>query len=90
MNQTNDALTSFERDVKPLFRPIDINHMLPFGVQLNDYAYMADPEEDHKHAKDVFGRLNGTSGPKMPPGGPFWTPEMLSTYERWMADGFLP
>jgi hypothetical protein len=51
---------------------------------------MADPEEDHKHAKDVFGRLNGTSGPKMPPGGPFWTPEMLSTYERWMADGFLP
>jgi hypothetical protein len=87
---SNAPLSSFARDVKPLFRPIDVNHMLPFGVRLNDFAYMGDPNNDHQNAKGVFARLTGTVTPRMPPGGPFWTDEMLSIYQRWMDDGFPP
>jgi hypothetical protein len=89
-NTSHATTTSFARDVKPLFRPIDVNHMLPFGVALNDFGYMGDPAGDHGNAGRVFARLKGTEVPRMPPGGPFWTDDMLSTYERWMADGFQP
>jgi hypothetical protein len=81
---------SFERDIRPLFRTIDINHMFPFGVFLVDYAYMGDPSDDYRNARRVFERLTGTVTPRMPPGGPVWTADMLLSYEQWMADGFLP
>jgi hypothetical protein len=37
------ALVSFATDIKPLFRPVDIAHMSPHGVKLDDYDYMSDP-----------------------------------------------
>src|SRR5512143_584555 len=33
---------SFSADIKPLFRSIDISHMKPFGVELDDYTYMSE------------------------------------------------
>jgi hypothetical protein len=41
---TNDAGVSFARDVKPLFREIDIQHMKPSRRFLDDYTYMSDPK----------------------------------------------
>ena len=32
------GVISFARDILPLFRPIDIKHMAPMGVLLDDYA----------------------------------------------------
>ena len=34
---------SFEKDIKPMFRPIDIEHMKRYNVPLDDYTYMSDP-----------------------------------------------
>jgi len=31
---------TFEKDIKPMFRPVDIAHMKPMGVKLDDYGYM--------------------------------------------------
>ena len=31
--------TSFATSILPMFRPVDIAHMAPFGVALDDYAY---------------------------------------------------
>jgi hypothetical protein len=81
---------SFARDVRPLFRPIDVAHMLPYGVKLADYEYMADPEDGHAHARTIGDFLSGKRQPRMPIAGPFWTGEQLALYERWMSDGFRP
>jgi len=81
---------SFERDIRPLFRPIDVEHMRPFNVLLDDYTYMADSANDHRRASDVYAHLAGTRQPQMPIGGPFWTADQLALFRRWMNEGFKP
>jgi hypothetical protein len=82
--------TSFARDIKPLFRPIDVDHMSPYGVELDDYAYMSDAADDHRNARAVLEYLTGEQTPQMPPGGPYWDRAALELYGRWMADGYPP
>jgi hypothetical protein len=86
------ALVSFATDIKPLFRTIDINHMKPHGVLLDDYTYMSDSTNDHKNAQDVLTALSPQDGasPDMPPGGPYWTPGQLALLTKWMTDGYQP
>jgi len=81
---------SFAKDIRPLFRGVDVNHMRPFGVALDDYTYMSNPETDHGNAKEVRDFLVGDRTPRMPPGGPYWTPEQIALFEAWMSDGYLP
>lgn len=81
-----DNTVSFERDVKPLFRQIDIDHMSGFDVLLDDYGYMSDA----KNAQAVLDFLNGTRQPQMPPGGPFWSVEQLALFSRWIDQGLKP
>jgi len=45
---------SFPRDIRPLFRPVDIEHMEVHGVELDDYTFMSDPENANK----VLGTLS--------------------------------
>lgn len=89
---------SYEKAIKILFRKIDIDHMKPFGVLLDDYAWMSDPAggsigfcnefPDHANGRSVFAFLNGDCTPQMPLGGPFWHKDMLDLYQRWMDGGF--
>ena len=41
---------SFAADIKPLFRAIDVSHMKPYGVKLDDYNYMSDPDNANRVA----------------------------------------
>ncbi|HLI97804.1 MAG TPA: hypothetical protein VKT72_17175 [Candidatus Baltobacteraceae bacterium] len=77
---------SFERDIRPLFRPIDIEHMSGMDVPLDDYSFMSDKE----NAQNVLEYLNGKKQPQMPPGGPFWSEDQLSLFARWMEQGCRP
>ena len=81
---------SFSKDILPLFRPVDIEHMRPMNVLLGDYGYMSDPADDHKSALDVQAFLKGERKPRMPLGGPFWTDEQLALYAGWISDGYQP
>jgi hypothetical protein len=45
---------SFAGDIKPLFRAIDISHMKRYGVELDDYTYMSNPN----NAGSVLGTLS--------------------------------
>lgn len=81
-----NGTVSFERDVKPLFRQIDIDHMSGMGVLLDDHAYMS----DRQNAQAVLEFLNGTRQPQMPPGGPFWSVEQIALFSRWMEQGCMP
>lgn len=77
---------SFAKDIRPLFRRIDIEHMSPMKIFLDDHAFMS----DRKNAKSVYEYLNGTQQPQMPPGGPYWSKEQLDLYAQWMDDGCQP
>lgn len=81
---------SFAKDILPLFRPVDIDHMRPYGVALDDYAYMSNADQDHKHASDVDDFLVGRRKPRMPIGGPYWSPDQVALFEQWMKDGYQP
>jgi len=81
---------SFAKDISSLFRPIDVEHMRPLGVLLDDYDYMSDPTDNHQHATDVGDYLTGKKKPRMPIGGPFWSQQQLKLYAKWMSDGFQP
>jgi hypothetical protein len=79
---------SFAGDIKPLFRAIDISHMKSAGVKLDDYTYMADPNNANK----VLATLSphGDKPPSMPPGGPYWTAVQLALFAQWQKDGYQP
>jgi hypothetical protein len=79
---------SFAADIKPLFRAIDISHMKPLGVELDDYAYMSNPD----NADTVLAALSPHNGepPSMPPGGPYWTADQLALFVQWQKDGYQP
>lgn len=81
---------SFAAQIRPLFRAIDIEHMQPFGVLLNDYPYMSDTQQDHQNARNVYAYLTGQRQPRMPIGGPYWTASQLNLFQQWMDDGLLP
>jgi hypothetical protein len=38
---------SYAKATRPLFRQVDIDHMKPFDVKLNDYGWMSDPDVAH-------------------------------------------
>ncbi len=82
MQSSNDSV-SFERDIKPLFREIDLDHMTPMGVALDDYDYMSDAA----NAQSVYEFLTGDQEPRMPIGGPYWSQEQLELFARWLEAG---
>jgi hypothetical protein len=78
---------SFAKDVRPMFRPIDIDHMIKGGIFLGDFTYMSDPSNNHAHAQSVEDTLVNQT---MPPGGPFWSDQQIQLYRQWRSDGYLP
>jgi len=81
-----DDAVSFARDIRPLFRQVDLDHMDRIGVKLDDYEYMSDPS----NAQNVYDYVAGTKQPRMPPGGPFWDEQQLDVFSRWVDAGCPP
>jgi hypothetical protein len=79
---------SFAASIRPLFREVDIDHMKAFGVDLDDHAWMSNPD----NAASVLATVSPQNGqtPTMPPGGPYWTPEQLALFAQWQKDGYQP
>jgi hypothetical protein len=86
MPEQSQASPSFKNDILPLFRQIDIDHMKPMGVFLDEYTYMSMPAQ----AQSVYSYLTGDSQPRMPLGGPFWTAAQLALFNLWMTTGYGP
>jgi len=82
----NVSTISFANDIRPLFRPVDIEHMKGMEVLLDDYNYMSDPT----NAQGVYDSLTGKTEPRMPPNGPYWGKDKLELFENWMKGGFQP
>lgn len=93
--------TSYARDIKPLFRQEDVDHMKPMDVHLDDYNWLSDPQggsrkcgdqqkdyPDHANARWVQQALTGACGMRMPKDGPYWSDQQLACYQSWMDSGF--
>jgi len=77
------AMTSFARDIMPLFSPKDIQHMRNIGLDLSQY------ETVRASAQAVSRRVGATGGRPMPPApDQRWTKAQLDLFERWIAEGF--
>jgi len=77
---------SFARDIRPLFRAIDISHMKAHGIKLDDYAFMSKPDNANKVLRTLS--PHDDHPPVMPPGGPFWTANQLALFAQWQMDGY--
>jgi hypothetical protein len=85
--------TSFATDIAPLFTAHDLACMQRRHVDLDAFAYMADPAgdenfPDHGNARNVLARLDGSAEPRMPMGGPYWPAARIQLFQQWMTDGF--
>jgi hypothetical protein len=75
--------TSFARDIGPLFRPKDVQHMLFRGVDLRTH------DRVREAAALILERLRDSEEDQMPPPpDQRWTPAQLELFERWIAEGF--
>ena len=71
---------SFKNDILPLFRQLDIDCMSGFGVELDNYEWMSNPD----NANNVYLRLTGKKRPRMPEDGPYWNASQLKKFDDWM------
>ena len=77
--------TSYALHIKPLFRPLDIEHMDGFGVDLGTFDGVK------ANADAILARVKNKNAP-MPPqadGGP-WPDEWVALFTRWIAEGHQP
>lgn len=78
-----DAL-SFEKDIRPMFTDMDVEHMKPLGFDLSS-------RDDVEAGAEAIQMT--TSEGTMPPrnsGEPRWTPEMCERFQQWRDQGCPP
>jgi hypothetical protein len=85
-----NSKVSFARDIRPLFRSVDIEHMKGMDILLDDYKYMSDAANQYENARRVYDSLTGKTEPRMPPKGPYWPKDKLDLFDSWMKDGYQP
>jgi hypothetical protein len=74
--------TSFIRDIKPLFRTKDVQHMNFKGVDLATYDGV------RASAEFIRDRVRGIGGPMPPAPDQPWTAAQGDLFARWIDDGF--
>ncbi len=75
------AATSFARDIRPLFRPVDIQHM-QFAFDLSSY------DDVKQNSQGILARLKGIGGQRMPPPpAPPWPQPQIDLFDHWIQEG---
>lgn len=80
---TDQQTVSFKVNILPMFRQLDIEHMRPLNVFLDDYGFMSTPA----NAVMVHDFVSGKKEPQMPPDKP-WTEDQIAIFARWMDAGY--
>jgi hypothetical protein len=80
----------FTRDIQPLFRPIDIDHMKRFSSMPFDLGSYEDVKQRLRTTVEGDGILERVDQKTMPPpsSGPSWTKGQVALLAKWEADGF--
>ncbi len=81
MSSQSQAL-SFARDIRPLFRTVDIDHMKPHGLDLSSY------DDVKRHASAIYDQVSQSRMP--PPPDTSWPPNRVQVFKTWIDDGMQP
>ena len=73
---------SFEKDIRPMFTDMDVEHMKPFGIDLSDRAVV------QANAESILETVTYGSMPPRNSGEPRWTPEMCERFKAWREQGW--
>jgi hypothetical protein len=76
---SNPAPLSFETDIRPMFRDIDVRHMQPHGYDLNSYG------DVKQKAQAIYNAVLNRSMPPNPDDA--WSPQMCATFKAWIDQG---
>ena len=78
-------LTSFQKDILPLFTERDI-HAMSKAFNLASY------DDVKTHAAIIYDRIRGIGGAVMPPAPPRgegpWPQSQIELFAKWIADGY--
>jgi hypothetical protein len=77
---------SFKTDILPLFTSMDVEHMRPMGVLLDDYSYLSQPA----NASGVYNAVSSGSMPPGPSGEQPWSQDTVQLFKAWMDGGYQP
>lgn len=77
---------SFKTDIVPLFTSVDIEHMNRLEVQLDDYAYMSQPD----NAAGVHRAVSNGTMPPRASGEEPWSEDRVQLFKQWMDEGYAP
>jgi hypothetical protein len=81
--ETPMPTTSFAKDIRPLFRDIDVKHMLDYNLDLSDYQQVRD------RSADILTRVKLTTARRMPPPpDPAWTADKIALFQKWVDEGY--
>jgi hypothetical protein len=79
-NQEEVYVTSFAKDIRPLFTDEDVEHMLDVNSDLDLSKY----EAVKANASDIYNVLSDGS---MPPGEP-WSEDKVALFKQWMDENY--
>lgn len=76
---------SFAQDIRPLFTDEDIDHM-------SSYLDLSSLDDNKQNSASILQHLKGEGGfPRMPPPPrAAWSPQNISLYQQWVAEGCQP
>lgn len=77
-----ETTTSFARDILPLFRAKDVQHMTRLGVDLSSYDVV------REMAQTIARRVGAGARPMPPAPDQRWTTGQVELFERWISEGF--
>jgi hypothetical protein len=80
---------SFARDIRPLFRPADIECMKSVPPAAGPFD-LSRYEDVKARADRIYAMLIATGEFRMPFGGPYWSDENLKLFKEWLANDCPP
>jgi hypothetical protein len=79
MNDQNKTL-SFERDIRPMFTQLDIDHM-------SAMIDLSDRDSVYASADAIYSTVSAGTMPPPSSGEPRWTVEMCNKFRQWTEQG---
>lgn len=77
------APLSFERDIRPMFTHMDVDHMIAFmDLSSRDSVF--------QNADAIYSVVSSGSMPPSSSGEAAWTPEMCAMFQQWQSQGGPP
>ena len=77
---------SFATDIKPMFTAMDQDHMLNQVGMFDLWNY----DDVKNNASAIHGAVQAGTMPPKSSGEPRWTPDKVSKFAQWMAEGYPP